>query len=57
MNLIMRITQLLTVLLILPIMPIAGYAKESYGQATAQEGLCDLLKDEGLTILKIIIYA
>ena len=49
MNLIKRIPQLLTVFLILSIMPIAGYAEESYGQTPAQEGLCGLLKDEGVT--------
>jgi hypothetical protein len=49
MNIIKRIKQLLTVFLVLAIMPIAGYAKEPYGQTTAQEGLCDLLKDEGMT--------
>ena len=49
MNLIERITQLLTVFLVLAIMPIAGYAEESYGQTPAQEGVCDLLNDEGVT--------
>jgi hypothetical protein len=44
-----RIAQLLTVFLVLSIMPIAGYAEESYGQTQAQEGVCDLLNDEGVT--------
>ena len=44
-----RIAQLLTVFLVLSIMPIAGYAEETSGQAPVQEGLCDLLKDEGVT--------
>jgi hypothetical protein len=30
-------------------MPIAGYAEEFYGQTPAQEGVCDLLNDEGVT--------
>ena len=49
MNLIKRIPQLLTVFLVLAIMPIAGYAEEPYGQTPAQEGVCDLLNDEGVT--------
>jgi hypothetical protein len=49
MNLIKRITQLLRVFLVLAIMPIAGYAEEFYGQTPAQEGVCDLLNDEGVT--------
>jgi len=44
-----RITLLLTVFLVLSIMPIAGYAGESYGQAPAKEGVCGLLNDEGVT--------
>ena len=49
MNLVNHIKQLLAFFVVFSIMPIAGYAEEPYGQAPAQEGLCDLLKDEGMT--------
>ena len=48
-NIIKRITQLLTVFLVLAIMPIPGYEEEFYSQTPAQEGVCDLLSDEGVT--------
>jgi len=49
MNITKWIKQLLTVFLVLAIMPIPGYEEESYSQTPAQEGVCDLLNDEGMT--------